>query len=312
MKKLTLLFLGLVIGYTASAQQSLQYSQYMFNGLYINPAYAGYKEAVNMNAYYRSQWTGMPNGPQTMAFAVDGILNNEKVGLGLNIIHDKLGNERNLTMYANYAYRLQVSDDPNKKLAFGLGVGFLNSGFDNAKAAPGDPEAFALENTFLPDARFGVFYSTLTFFAGVGADNLLSTAVFNAKNNPNSISPVMQYYFNVGGIIPLSNDILFKPSTLIKNATKSEGNALTADLNAAFIFSERFTIGASYRSGLNDNKRSSLIGLMEVVAASNFRLGYSFDYSLNSLHTYTGGTHEISIGYIINRQKQRTLTPRYF
>jgi type IX secretion system PorP/SprF family membrane protein len=320
MKKLTILFLGLVMGFTSYAQQSAQYSQYMFNGLYVNPAYAGYREALNINAYYRSQWTGMPGGPQTMAFAVDGLTNNDKMGLGLNIIHDKLGNERNLSLYVNYAYRLQVSDDPTKRLAFGLGLGFLNSGFDNSKVSTGDQEGINIPNTFLPDARFGVFYSSLTFFAGLGGDNLLSTLVFNNKNNSKGLTPVLQYYFTAGGIIPLSNDILFKPSTLVKSAERGDSRSLTADLNAALIFSERFTVGASYRSAIKNKntlardlpRPNSVIGLVEIVAKSNFRIGYSFDYSLSKMYNYTGGTHEISVGYTLDRQRQRIRTPRYF
>lgn len=320
MKKLTILFLGLVIGVSSYAQQNTQYSQYMFNGLYINPAYAGYREALNMNAYYRSQWTGISGGPQTMAFAIDGLTNNDRMGLGLNIIHDKLGLERNLSMYANYAYRLRVSDDFSKNLAFGLGVGFINSGFDNTGVDTKDPEAIDVANTFLPDARFGIYYSSLTFFAGLGIDNLLSTMVFNDKNNTDGLPPVLQYYLNVGGVVPLSDDILFKPSTLVKGAQRGDNRALTTDLNAAVIFSERFTIGASYRTALKQKTGSteklpmpnSIVGLVEVIATSNFRIGYSFDYSLNKIQTYTGGTHEISVGYTLDRKTRRVRTPRYF
>lgn len=320
MKKLTILFLGLIMGFCSYAQQSTQYSQYMFNGLYINPAYAGYREALNINTYYRSQWTGIPGGPQTMAFAIDGPTNNDRMGLGFNIIHDKLGNERNFSLYANYAYRLQMSDDASQNLAFGLGVGFLNSGFDNSKVITGDLEAIDIPNTFLPDVRFGVYYSSLTFFAGIGADNLLSTMVFNGKNNADGLPPVLQYYLNVGGIIPLSSDILLKPSTLVKGAERGDNRALTVDLNTAFIFSERFTIGASYRSALRNTsslaenlpKPNSIIGLIEVLATNNLRVGYSFDYSLNKIQNYTGGTHEISVGYTLDRKRRRVRTPRYF
>lgn len=320
MKKLTILFVGLMIGFCSYAQQSTQYSQYMFNGLYINPAYAGYREALNMSAYYRSQWTGIPGGPQTMAFAIDGVTNDNRMGLGLNVIHDKLGNERNLSLYANYAYRLQVSNDVSQNLAFGLGIGFLNSGFNNSNVITGDQESIYVQNTFLPDVRFGIYYTDLTFFAGVGADNLLSTMVFNNRNSADGLPPVMQYFFNVGGIIPLSYDILFKPSTLVKGAERGDGRALTIDLNTAFIFSEQFTIGASYRSALRSSsssarslpKPNSIIGLIEVAATSNFHLGYSFDYSLSKIQNHTGGAHEISVGYTLDRKRRRVRTPRYF
>lgn len=321
MKKLTILFLGLLMGTTAFAQQSTQYSQYMFNGLYINPAYAGYKEALNMNAYYRSQWTGMPDGPKTMALAVDNLSKNDKVGLGLNIIHDKLGNERNFSMYANYAYRLRVGMDPSTRLAFGLGLGVQSTGFNNAGVITGDAEVIDIANTLLPDVRFGVYYSSLTFFAGFSADNLISTMLFNDKNK-GEIPPVRQLYLNVGGIIPIADDILFKPSTLIKSAEKGDSRALSTDLNAAFIFAERFTVGATYRTALSSKNTSmdsrklpnpnAVIGLIEVMATSNLRVGYSFDHSLSGVQNHTGGSHEISVGYLFERQKRRVRTPRYF
>lgn len=321
MKKLTILFLGLLIGTTGFAQQSTQYSQYMFNGLYINPAYSGYKEALNMNAYYRSQWTGMPDGPKTTALAVDDIMNNGKVGLGLNLIHDKLGNERNFSAYANYAYRIQMGWDPSKRLAFGLGFGLQNTGFNNGGVITVDDEVIDVSNTFLPDVRFGVYYSSYDFFAGFSADNLLSSAIFNDKNK-GDIPPVRQFYLTAGGVIPISYDILFKPSTLIKSAEKGDSRALSTDLNAALIFAERFTVGVTYRTALLSKntsmesrrlpKPNALIGLIEVVAASNLRLGYSFDHSLSGVQSQTGSTHEISVGYIFERQRKRVRTPRYF
>jgi len=319
MKKLGLILFALITGLTAFAQQNTQYSQYMFHGLYINPAYAGYRETINMNAYYRSQWTSIPGSPKTMGLAVDGITNNEKVGLGLSVIHDKLDNEKNMSLYANYAYRLRVSADPSQRLAFGLGVGFHNTGWDNDWNTT-DDEAIAKPNTLLPDARFGVYYSSLTFFAGFSVDNLLASLIFNGKNDHQGTPPIKQYYLTAGYLVPVASDILFKPSFLLKNAESGDSRALTLDLNAAFIFAERFTAGLSYRSGLSRKSTmatdlklpNAIIGLAEVTVSDQFRIGYSFDYSLNKLQNETGGTHEISLGFILNRQSQRVRTPRYF
>ena len=322
MKRLMIILIGLSIGTNALAQQNTQYSQYMFNGLYINPGYAGYKEALNMNTYYRSQWTGVEGGPKTMAVAIDNVMHNDKIGLGLNVIHDKVGNERNLSIYANYAYRLRLGEDPNKRLAFGIGAGLLNTGFDNAGVITNEQELIHISNTIMPDVRFGIYYSSMTFFAGLSMDNMLSTAIFNGKTNYNGIPPVRQYYLSVGGIIPLSYDILFKPSTLIKHADKGGNRALSTDLNAAIIFAERFTVGATYRTALSSKNPSmenrklplpnAFIALLEFKATSNFKVGYSFDYTLNDVQTQLGSTHEISIGYTFDRKRERMKTPRFF
>ncbi len=316
------LFLLLMITFTAPvfAQQVAQYSQYMFNGLYINPAYAGYRGPVNFHTYYRSQWTGMPEGPRTLALAADMRAASDNVGLGLNIMSDRVGLEKRIYAYANYAYRLRVGWDPEDRLSFGLGLGVIHSGFDNGAARTQDPEAVNIENSFLPDARFGIHYSNNTFFAGVGVDNLISRLVFNERNGSTRIPPITQYYINAGGIIPFTNDILFKPSFLVKNANNAATRGWTTDLNAAVIFAEQFTVGVSYRTALSSGNRladdlrrpNSIIALAEFVAAGQLRVGYSFDYALNRISNQVGGTHEISLGYSLTKGTQRVRTPRYF
>lgn len=316
------LFLILIMASTAPvfAQQVAQYSQYMFNGLYINPAYAGYRGPVNLHTYFRSQWTGMPDGPRTIAFAGDMRTASDNVGLGLNIMSDRVGLEKRVYAYANYAYRLRVGADPEDRLAFGIGLGVIHSGFDNAGIHTTDPEAVSIENSFLPDARFGIHYSNNVFFAGVGVDNLISQLLFNEDNSSTRLPPVTQYYITAGGIVPMASDILFKPSFLLKNASSAASRAWTTDLNAAVIFAEQFTVGLSYRTALSSGSKlsedlrrpNSIIALAEFVAAGQFRIGYSFDYALNKVYSQTGGTHEISLGYTINRGTQRVRTPRYF
>ncbi|MGK6350934.1 PorP/SprF family type IX secretion system membrane protein [Parapedobacter sp. DT-150] len=320
MKKYFFLLLITASTGQALAQQVAQYSQYMFNGLYINPAYAGYRGPVNFHTYYRSQWTGMPGGPRTLALAADMRTASDNVGLGLNLMSDRVGLEKRIYAYANYAYRLRVGWDPEDRLAFGLGLGFIHSGFDNAAARTQDPEAVNIENSFLPDARFGVYYSNNTWFAGVGVDNLISKLVFNADNGSTRIPPVTQYYVTAGGIVPLATDILLKPSFLVKNANNAVTRAWTTDLNAAVIFAEQFTFGLSYRTALSSGEQlsrdlarpNSIIALAEFVAAGQFRIGYSFDYALSKLHNQVGSTHEISLGYSLNKGTQRVRTPRYF
>ncbi|PPK99878.1 PorP/SprF family type IX secretion system membrane protein [Parapedobacter indicus] len=320
MKKYYFLVLIALSTAPALAQQVVQYSQYMFNGLYINPAYAGYRGPVNLHTYYRSQWTGMPDGPSTLALAADMRTAGDNVGLGLNLMSDRVGLEKRIYAYANYAYRLRVGWDPEDRLAFGLGLGFIHSGFDNAAAHTQDPESINIENSFLPDARFGVYYSTNTFYAGVGVDNLISQLIFNDNNGSMRIPPVTQYYITGGGIVPLATDILLKPSILVKNANSAVHRAWTTDLNAAVIFAEQFTFGLSYRTALSSGKQlseslkrpNSIIALAEFVAAGQFRIGYSFDYALNRINNQVGGTHEISLGYSLNKGTQRVRTPRYF
>ncbi|MBK1441896.1 PorP/SprF family type IX secretion system membrane protein [Parapedobacter sp. ISTM3] len=320
MKKIFFLLLTTFFVLPTVAQQVAQYSQYMFNALYINPAYAGYRGPANLHTYYRSQWTGMPDGPRTLALAADMRAANDNMGLGFNLMSDRVGLEKRIYAYANYAYRLRVGWDPEDRLAFGLGLGVIHSAYDNAGVRTGDPEPLNIENSFLPDARFGVHYSNNRFFAGVGVDNLISRLIFNENNGSTRIPPVTQYYINAGGIVPFASDILFKPSVLVKSAHNSAGRGWVSDLNAAVIFAEQFTFGVSYRTALSSGRNlsndlarpNSVIALAEFVAAGQFRIGYSFDYALNKLHNQVGSTHEISLGYSLIKGTQRVRTPRYF
>lgn len=320
MKKIFFIVLITAFAAPAVGQQVAQYSQYMFNALYINPAYAGYRGPINLHTYYRSQWTGMPDGPRTLALAADMRTSSDNVGLGFNLMSDRVGLEKRIYAYANYAYRLRVGWDPEDRLAFGIGIGVIHSAFDNAAWNPTDAEPINLENSFLPDARFGIHYSNNTFFAGVGVDNLISQLFFNADASSAKMPPITQYYLNVGGIVPMTTDMLFKPSVLVKNANHAGNRGWTTDLNAAVIFAEQFTFGVSYRTALSSGKKlssdlsrpNSVIALAEFVAGGQFMIGYSFDYALSKLHNQVGSTHEISLGYTLNKGTQRVRTPRYF
>lgn len=319
MKKSIIFSIALtVISSVLFAQQNAQYSQYMFHGLHINPAYAGYKGDLNLHSYYRTQWTNMDGGPRTMAFAADMATNNDKVGLGFNIVNDRVGGERRTASYLNYAYRLKLEETGTKRLSFGIGAGVVHRSYDNAGIITDQPEALSLESIFLPDVRIGVFYHSPLFFVGGGAENLLSSIVFDDKNA--TIQPTRHYFFQAGGLIPLASEFLLKPSTLLKTASNPDNQAWTWDLNAALIIAEQFSLGASYRTGFlsgsdamkNLSNRNSVIGLAEFQARNNIRVGYSFDYPLSSTINNLGGTHEISIGYSINKQRIRERTPRFF
>lgn len=320
MKKLLIFALALITlpFVDVFGQISSQYSQYMFHGLYINPAYAGYKENLNFHSYFRSQWTNTDGGPRTFAFAADMLTGNEKAGLGFNIINDRIGGERRTSTYVNYAHRLRLNEEGTKRLVIGMGAGFVVGSYDNNGIITEQPEPLALESTFLPDVRVGVFYYTPAFFAGLGVDNLISSAIH--KDDITSIKPLRHYYVHTGGLIPMSEGFMFKPSALVKTAGNPDNQNWVVDVNAAVLIAEQFTVGASYRTGFftgsqvpdGVSSRNSVIGLVEFVAKNQIRVGYSFDYGLNKTLNDLGGTHEISVGYTLLKTKVRERSPRYF
>lgn len=322
MKKiLKVLLILLLFSKLAQGQQDAQFSQYMFNGIYINPAYAGYKEQLNLHAFYRNQWTGIPGAPKTMSVAIDAIANDGNVGLALQISSDRLGAQRNQSIYANYAYRIPMNKDGSSRLAFGLGVGVVQLGIDGAMLNPNDVEMeqpTGMQSSILPDARAGIYFANNRMYAGFSADNLVSQYI-DVDRYAFIPQPKPHYYLTAGTLIPLSREILLKPSFLLKD---DRGGPTSLDLNAFVILAEKLWIGGSYRTGIklyskdylqkDLSQLNSVVAALQIFPSENLRIGYAYDYSIGPLQGYSGGTHEISIGYFFNKKNMRMLTPRFF
>lgn len=321
-KKIFIFFTVLLLaGKLANAQQDAQFSQYMFNGIYINPAYAGYKEQLNVSGFYRNQWTGITGAPKTTSLAVDAIANDGNVGLAFQISADGFGAQRNLGAYANYAYRLRLNYDGTSRLALGLGVGVVQLGIDGAKLNPNDVEVdqpLGMQSSTVPDARVGIFFSNDKFYAGISMDNLVARSL-DKEQYPFIPKPVPHYYLTAGMLLPLSEDIQLKPSFLIKD---DHGGPTSLDLNTFIILGDKLWIGGGYRTAIKLYDKSylqsdlqsqnSAVAALQVFANSSFRLGYAYDFSVGPLQGYSGGTHELSVTYYFPRRNQRMFTPRYF
>ncbi|MDQ0966460.1 type IX secretion system PorP/SprF family membrane protein [Flavobacterium sp. W4I14] len=323
MKKLIWLIAGsfLLLSRQASAQQDAQYSQYMFNGIYINPAYAGYKEVLNVHSFYRSQWTGITGAPRSMSLAVDAIANSGNVGLALQVASDKLGAQTNLSIYGNYSYRIRMNNDGSSRLALGLGVGMVQLGIDGSLLNPNNPEPnqpVGMQSTIVPDARAGVYFANDKFYAGFSADNLIATYI-NIDRYAFIPQPKPHYYLTAGALFPLSEDFQVKPSFLLKD---DRGGPTSLDLNAFLMIRDFIWVGGSYRTGvkLYDKSylqrdltpRNSAVAAIQIFPSEKLRIGYGYDFSIGPLQGYSGGTHEISIAYSFIRQNLRLATPRVF
>lgn len=319
-KKSWLSLLLVLICFEVKAQQNAQYSQYIFNGLYINPASAGAKEDFYVHSFYRSQWTGVTGAPQSFSVAADGTINDEKVGLGILLAKEKLGAQSTLAAYANYAYRLQLGVQ-GQHLSFGLGAGIVQSALDGSKliGIQGGDNIIPVgtQSTILPDARAGVLYTSDTFFAGFSADNLVAKYMNRDKS---LLVPIPQphFYLTAGTLFSLNDDTKIKPSFLLKNAT---GTATTLDVNAFLILGDRTWIGGTYRSSLNIFSKNStslqgsnaLVAQIEIFATRKLRIGYAFDYSLTAFSGFGNGSHEISLGiYLSKKPAQNFTTSSYF
>lgn len=320
-KFLVLLIVALAASPMVKAQQDAQFSQYMFNGIYVNPAYAGYREELNVQGFYRKQWTGITGSPQTGSVAIDAVANENKVGLAFQLSNDRLGAQTNVTGYANYAYRIQMNADGSSRLSFGLGLGIVQLGIDGSKLNPNDTEVnqpTGTESKIMLDARTGVFYADNKFYVGLSADNLISQ-LYKLPNSSFLPQPKPHYYLSAGVLVPLSEDIQLKPSFLLKD---DRAGPTSLDVAAFILFKESIWLGASYRRAVKLYDKSylqkdllqtnSVVLATQIFAVQKFRIGYAYDISVGPLQGYSGGSHEISIGYFFGKKDTRMLTPRYF
>lgn len=307
------------------AQQDAQYSQYIFNGIYINPAYAGYRERININASYRSQWAGVNGAPKSFTLAADALMPNERVGLSLVMSTEQLGAQKNISAFANYAYRLPVNEEETSKLAFGLGLGVMQSGLNGDMLNPTDLGDNYIPNgtvkQIVPDIHAGVFFSTPRMYIGASVNNLIGKYILDKRSlDYNFPTPKPHFYLTGGVLIPMvAYAVDFKPFFLIRDDIKGP---TVMDINAFFLFKQVFWLGAGYRTGINlykkpalqgdFNNKNALIGMAEIFVSQQLRLGYSYDHSMSKLAGYAGSTHEISVSWNFYTTKEKRLYFCYF
>jgi type IX secretion system PorP/SprF family membrane protein len=299
------------------AQQDPQFSQYLFNGVVINPAYAGSREYVNINGLYRKQWVSAQGSPTSQTLSMDAPLLRNRAGIGAYVLNDQYGPLRQTSFYANFAFRVKVSN--TGRLALGIAAGatqyVLNGSQLNPDPEPGvDPAVpTASITSFRPNAKVGLYFNTNRFFAGITMDNIV-----NSVNTKSSFIPAQehQYYFSTGAVIGLAPWLKIRPSILIKEDFKSPANI---DLSNFFLFlKDKLWIGGSYRTGLFGKSIQDALSyqdavalMIEVFPVEQLRIGYAYDITLTDYKNYA--THEISLGfYFIKKPGSKMLTPRYF
>lgn len=310
-------------------QQNIQFTQYIFNSLSVNPAYAGYKEEWFAQLALRNQWQGLDGAPKTGQVSIDGVVDPyyKRHGVGLQITADKLGAQAATSVYGNYAFRLRLDDMDTRRLSFGIGAGVSQYNLNYSKLDPTDgydPELMSgMESVFSPDLRVGVYYSSSTWYLGVSVMDLLagdkSNSIFKYDNGNVSIARKRHVYLIGGALIDLDSDLKLRPSILLKEDFKGP---TSLDLNAMFIFADQFWVGAGYRTGVsfwekgyvagqNLSKLNSLSAVAQFYANERLRIGYSYDHILSQL-SGRHGTHEITLGLTFPQKGRRILSPRYF
>jgi len=297
--------IGIVYG-----QYDYLFSQFMFNEVFINPGYAGSKEAMSVTGLHRQQWMNFPGRPVTTTFSLHGPLFGYKMGLGLSFLNEKIGKlQRNLA-YLTYAYR--VKTDKKGTLGFGLSAGIHNqlNKLSELKALD-DGDNQISQNTpslISPNVGFGIFYNTDKFYAGISTPRLLDDSYFfnennNVKQRVNFNFEKIHYYAVVGRVFILDPDVWLKPQAMIKMVQNSP---VQYDVNVSALIKKLLWFGLSYRSN------ASAVAMLGVQATPQLFFGYSYDYGLNEIQKYSQGSHEVVLNYVFSYKQKKVTSPRFF
>ena len=310
-----LLILGIGSG-QVRAQQDKMFSQYMFNMMALNPAYAGSRDVLSMSALYRNQWAGLPGAPQTATFTADMPLNNERIGVGVQLYSDKAGVFQETGGFASYAFRIKVGAKTTLALGLQAGASSYQANLADVRTSPDgaiDPSFATNISKILPNFGTGIYLSNDRAYLSLSAPRLIKNKLSEYNVGENRAVQARQGYLAAGFVVGISPVVKMKPSMLIKYA---EGAPLGFDANINFWFADRIALGASIRrnqfSSWTKYTTDAIVGMLEVQLTDQFRFGYAYDRTMSQLQSVAPSSHEIMIRYELGFGKNRILTPRYF
>lgn len=274
----------------ARGQQEGLYTQYMFNSLVFNPAYAGMEDAFVASLHARTQWTGFKDAPETQTLLVHSPLKVPNMGTGLSIVNDITGplTQRSIMAYYSYGVRFSESDE----LSFGLSAGIytLTANLPDIELSSEEYDpAFAdvYRNASKFNVGFGMFYNSANWYCGISAPKLYNSEFLGDKDREDIVLK-SHYYLLGGATFRLSDKVDLKPSLLMR---KVSGAPFGMDLSALVEVNEKFWAGLA---GRWEEGASIIVG---GVITEGVRLGYSYDVTLSTLTKVSSGSHEIYISY---------------
>jgi len=305
MQKWLLIISFIISGAVAKAQLEPLSNQYMLNTLAINPAYAGSREALSITMLHRNQWTGFEGSPKTLTVAAHTPTRNEKVGLGLLAVNNRIGITNSSGFSGSFAYRIKM-EQGILSLGLGGGLSITKNRWSELVAVDPDDGIIPIDNQnyLLPNFSVGAYYSTDRLFVGLSIPMFMShnfnptTQEFELVNDYGEYN----YLLNSGYLFKASENWKVLPSTMIRF---NPGSTVLVDLNASVIYRDKVWAGFSYRT----NK--SFVGLFMYQVNRQLAIAYTYDMGFGEIGGYMGGSHEIMIRYEF-RYMIDVVNPRYF
>jgi type IX secretion system PorP/SprF family membrane protein len=301
MKRKLLVFALMVSGLLSYGQQDSQFTQYMYNTVNINPAYAGSRGVMSIFALHRAQWVGLNGAPVTNALSINTPLSRSNVGLGISIINDKIAATQENTFSTDLSYTITTSE--SFKLSFGIKGTANIFNVDASQLNPVDPNDDSLQNynKFTPNVGAGVYFYSDKAYVGFSVPNFIESERYS-DNEVAILKEKINYYLMAGYVFELNDVIKFKPAMLTKVV---QGAPIQMDISGNIMFMNKFSIGVAYR--LN----AAISALAGFQVTNGLFIGYGYDYETTNLRNFSSGSHEIFLRYEIFNNNQ-IITPRLF
>lgn len=281
-------------------------SQYLFNGLAINPAYAGSRDALNATLTHRQQWVGFEGAPVTQMLSLHAPVKRSPVGLGILLYNDRIGVSNETGILTNYAYRIRMPNKAKLALGVGAGISLYRSRWTQVALADAEDQSFAADTRMAarPNFSAGLLYQTKTWYVGASVPFLLAHR-FDVAQRGYRLSDErldLEPMLTGGYVFTLSDDLKLKPTALLRYRLAS---GLQGDASANLIIRDKVWVGASLRTG------DAVVGMVEVLPTPQWRLGYAYDAGFSRINPYHHGSHELLVVYEFG-YRIRVRDPRYF
>lgn len=296
------IILSILCVFYSGAQQKIQFTQYMFNGMVINPAYAGINEALSLTVIHRSQWTGIENAPSTQTLSAHTLFKNKNIGLGLTLINDKIGVHKNFSALTNYAYHLKTGE--RSYLSLGLGLGINNQRSNYGSLVHGvnyDPKIYngTISHTFF-NMAMGAYFRTPKLHIGISVPEMIPDKVLDYDTVSIQLSKTNYFLFSKYNFT-LSDNLDFEPGILLKYLA---GVPFSYDINMNFIYRKVLAMGLSYR------KTESIDFLVRAQVTPQLQFGYAYDHGIGEFASASNGSHEVMINYLFRYVRSNVQSPR--
>ncbi|MEM9847375.1 MAG: type IX secretion system membrane protein PorP/SprF [Bacteroidota bacterium] len=301
MKKILYIILFLATSFLGFAQQESHFTHFMYNQQTFNPGYVGSRGVPSVMALYRNQWLDVEGAPQNIVVSYDSPFLDDRVGFGLNMVNQSIGRFNNWTANMAYSYGIPVSE--NLTVRIGLQGSAYYSQIDLSDQTILDPNGSddpslmgaSMEPTQLKgNVGAGIYLHSDAFYFGVSSPQFLSNEIgFNEQADIVTAFKVAHYYGMAGFTVPMSNKVKLRPAFMGKYVP---GVPFQLDANLSAIFNDKFTLGASYRTG-GSGVGESIDFLLMLQLSKRMGLGMAYDFTVSDFGDYNNGTFEVMLRY---------------